>query len=113
MSSLAEEVKEVFLEMLYRDDPIYVYPDTFDNIYCGNVYYKYKDYLFTIFNDCWELDYLDKFIFPEGRVLCYDDLQELIDLDHSFTVDQSNRLDDRLTEDAIVTEENLYQLLKD
>ncbi len=44
---------------------------TWNNTYCGNVPFKFGDWVVVFFNDCNELDYTDHVISPDG-VLCDD-----------------------------------------
>jgi hypothetical protein len=41
--------------------------------YCGNFEFTIGDWTFIFFNDCDELDYVDKVTAPDGRIAEFDD----------------------------------------
>jgi hypothetical protein len=46
-----------------------------EEAYCGNVTYHLSNgWVFTIFNDCGEWDYIDEVVAADGRSLSFDDI---------------------------------------
>ncbi len=76
---------------------------TWTKIWCGDVRFNVGDWLFTVFNDCNSLDYIDFVIAPNGREAEYADW-----LDDNGDSTNEDPID-LLTQDEFVALENLLR----
>jgi hypothetical protein len=64
----ASEIAEVFRQALRGEIAVKIEgSETWDDVYCGNVSFKFGDWRIEVFNDCWEFDYVENATAPDGR----------------------------------------------
>lgn len=70
----AGEIVEVFRQALRGEIAVKVLGDTsWSDVYCGDVDFMFGDWRITVFNDCWEFDYVSHATAPDGREGEFDD----------------------------------------
>lgn len=74
MSISAEEIVEVFRQALRGEITIKIEGDeSWRDIYCGDVEFRFGDWCIVVFNDCSEFDYVSNVLAPDGREAEFDD----------------------------------------
>ena len=61
------EIVELFRRAIRREVKIVAVGCSWNDVYAGNVYVRIDGYELVIFNDCSQLDYVDKATAPDGR----------------------------------------------
>jgi len=89
MAGITEEELLEFLKAI-EEGTISLRPEECipQDVYAGNVPYTASNgWRITIFNDCNDLDYVERVIAPDGRSLSFDEIDDLMRVAREYTPD--------------------------
>jgi hypothetical protein len=100
------EIAELFRRALRGEAKIFTVGGSWTEIYAANVEVRIDGYKLAIFNDCNQVDYVDRAIAPDGRESEFDDWwfahDEPVDL---LTDEEQDRLETLMEAAQVISED--------